>query len=130
MKIKLFFLLLSIISTIYTDSSEPKYLKPDALSNELFCVGCLALSIETVKILKGRKGESDVYDALNKVCRQEYSHYGNVEFKLVFSPREVSESCQIFRDLYDEYNLEEFFMNRGDDNSINTRLCMEKTTVI
>jgi len=48
----------------------------------------------------------------------------------VFSPREVSEACQVFRDLYDEYNLEEFFMNRGDDNSINTRLCMEKTTVI
>jgi hypothetical protein len=80
MKIKLLFFLLSIFSTIYTDISEPKHAKPEALSNELFCVGCLALSIETVKILKGKKGESDVYDALNKVCRQEYTHYGKVEF--------------------------------------------------
>lgn len=80
MKIRLFLLIFSVFLIIFIQSTEPKYSKPDALSNELFCVGCLALAIETVKILNGRKGESDVYDALEKVCRREYSTYGNKVF--------------------------------------------------
>ena len=54
---------------------DPISLKPDALSKELFCVGCIALSIEMVRILKGRKTESDVYHALHNVCKDEYKQY-------------------------------------------------------
>ena len=48
----------------------------------------------------------------------------------VFPPIQVSEACQIFRDLYDDYNLEEFFQTRENDVAINTKLCNEKTEVI
>jgi hypothetical protein len=54
---------------------EPKLSKPSAMSDELFCVGCVAFAVETVKILKGKKGESDVDQAIQKVCNEEYTTY-------------------------------------------------------
>jgi hypothetical protein len=49
--------------------------KPEALSQELFCVGCLVIAFETAKLLNGRKNEADVYHALEKVCYLEHKSY-------------------------------------------------------
>ena len=105
-------------------------LLPDHISPELFCVACTVVAVETVKILQGRKGESDVYHALSTVCNQEYKEYRNKKFKLVFHHREISEACQTFRDIYDDDKLEEFFQKRGNDERINYRLCIEKLNVV
>ena len=44
-------------------------------------------------------------------------------------PREVTEACYTFLDLYDDYNIEEFIRKRETDDNINRRLCYEKTKV-
>ena len=76
------------------------------------------------------KRENQMYMTLWKKCVDKNIQLIVIKiYYVVFTPREVSESCQIFRDLYDEYNLEEFFMKRVHDNGINFRLCQEKTTV-
>ena len=57
------------------EKKDPKSNKPGHMSDELFCVGCVALAIETVKILKGKKNENDVFHALANVCKGEYNTY-------------------------------------------------------
>jgi hypothetical protein len=47
----------------------------------------------------------------------------------VFPPREITESCLIFRDIYDQDNLEDFFQSRDSDLDLNKKLCLEKTKV-
>jgi hypothetical protein len=57
---------------------DPKSKKPSNLSDELFCVGCVSFAIETVKLLKGKNAESDVFKAISDVCKGEYSTYCNL----------------------------------------------------
>ena len=57
--------------------NDPRSKKPESISNELFCVGCVAFAVETVKFLKGRKTETDVYYALQNVCKGQYTTYCN-----------------------------------------------------
>jgi len=80
MKIKrmLIFISFFLLFSSYLGKNDPKYKKPSHLSDELFCVGCVAFAIETVKLLRGKKGESDVFKAISNVCKGEYSTYCNL----------------------------------------------------
>lgn len=77
MKFITILLYLSLFSLIFSLSgiNDPKAKRPTHISEELFCVGCVAFAVETVKILKGKKGESDIFQAIANVCKGEYSTY-------------------------------------------------------
>ena len=75
-----FLILISILISVSLENTNPNSLKPDAVSPELWCVACIVLANETVKMLNGRKGESDVYHALENVCKKEYNYYRNSIF--------------------------------------------------
>ena len=79
MKIVIIFLFIIWIKICRQEKNDPKSLIPEDLSQELFCVGCIVLAVETAKILNGKKGESDVYHALSIVCKQEYKTYRKLE---------------------------------------------------
>ena len=121
---------LTISCTKQISKNDPRLKKPELMSDELFCVGCVAFSTETSKLLKGRISESDVFHALENVCKAEYNNYCNVSNYVDFSPKEVSEACFTFVDLYDDYHLENFFKKKENNEKVSSKLCYEITKVI
>lgn len=44
--------------------------RPTYINKELFCHGCKAFVSETLKALRGKKSEDDVYKVLGTICRE------------------------------------------------------------
>jgi hypothetical protein len=50
---------------------DPKSLRPDRIAPELYCDACQAIVAEALKKLRGKKLESDVFEALEDICNPE-----------------------------------------------------------
>jgi hypothetical protein len=102
--------------------TDPKLLKPNAITSELWCDTCNAIVRETHKLLRGKKSEGDVYEITEDVCNPEryytYSH----------PPPDMKQGCDAFIDRFIE-DIQKLFTRRDTDdvNVLESRLCKETT---
>ena len=101
---------------------DPKSLKPNSITPELWCDSCNAIVRETHKLLRGKKSEGDVFEITEDVCNPEryytYSH----------PPPDMKQGCDSFIDRFIE-DIQKLFIRRDTDdvNILEQRLCKETT---
>jgi cytochrome c-type biogenesis protein CcmH/NrfF len=61
---------------------DPLDRRPEKVTKELYCDACQAIIKESIKELRGKKKESDVYDIMDNLCNPEKYYTYRKDFPL------------------------------------------------
>eukprot|EP00826_Nyctotherus_ovalis_P000720 TRINITY_DN10026_c0_g1_i13.p1 TRINITY_DN10026_c0_g1~~TRINITY_DN10026_c0_g1_i13.p1 ORF type:complete len:152 (+),score=26.78 TRINITY_DN10026_c0_g1_i13:202-657(+) len=96
--------------------------RPSNVSPELYCEICLVILEEALSVLKHRKAEMDVFDALDNICDVDRL------YKYGYSIMDARDACQAFVANWEEV-LEKNLMNRTNSDQLAKTVCIEITRV-